>query len=35
MMQDSTTEEVVSLVLGEIDFDPDALRAKYLEERDA
>jgi NAD(P)-dependent dehydrogenase (short-subunit alcohol dehydrogenase family) len=27
-------QEVVSLMLGDIDFDPDALRAKYLEERD-
>ena len=33
-MQDSTTEDVIRLALGEIDFDPDALRAKYLEERD-
>ena len=27
-------EDVVSLMLGDIDFDPVALRAKYLEERD-
>jgi len=27
-------EDVVSLVLGDIDFEPDALKAKYLEERD-
>src|SRR5210317_1901748 len=27
-------EEVVELMLGELDFDPDALKAKYLEERD-
>jgi hypothetical protein len=28
-------QDVVSLMLGDIDFDPDALRAKYLEERDS
>ena len=27
-------EDVVNLMLGDLDFDPDALKAKYLEERD-
>jgi len=28
--QDEKVQDVVSLALGEIDFDPDVLRAKYL-----
>jgi hypothetical protein len=30
----STMQDVINLALGEIDFDPDALKEKYLEERD-
>ncbi|HIL97415.1 MAG: NAD(P)/FAD-dependent oxidoreductase [bacterium] len=33
-VQDEKGQDVVRLALGEIDFDPDALRAKYLDERD-
>lgn len=33
-MAESTSQNVVEMALGEIDFDPDALKAKYLEERD-
>ena len=33
-MKEATAADVAKLALGDINFDPDALRAKYLEERD-
>ena len=33
-MKEATAADVAKLALGDINFDPDALKAKYLEERD-
>lgn len=33
-MKAATAADVVKRALGDIDFDPDALKAKHLEERD-